>query len=305
MEKILEDLLQNALKNQASDIHMTWDQSVLKVELRKERMTFLKSFDNLKLLYYLQYISNMDIGNQVFPQTGNFEFDIDGKKIYLRFAIMYSKENINGVIRILNSNKSISKNNLAINYSNDQLSEFFDLDNGLILISGPTASGKTTTLYTMLKRYKFKKIYTIEDPIEGYIPNIFQLEINTRKGIDYDSGIKHLMRHDPDIIVIGEIRDLKTANMAIRAALTGHLVIATIHASSAILTISRFLELGIEEDLLTQVIKVIINQRLIIKNKQKKMICEVLCDDELANYFKNKVLSKKHMSIDEIIKKIN
>ncbi|MBQ2079664.1 MAG: Flp pilus assembly complex ATPase component TadA, partial [Erysipelotrichaceae bacterium] len=157
-----------------------------------------------------------------------------------------------------------------------------------ILFSGPTGSGKTTTLYSLLKCVRNKKIYSIEDPIEVYHDNLIQLSVNEARGFDYAEGIKQILRHDPDIIMIGEIRDEKAAKMAVVAANTGHLVLSTIHTSRASGCISRMSELGVNEDHLYENLLCVSNQRMLInaKTREKAVLYEIM-DSKEIEYFRN------------------
>ncbi len=162
---------------------------------------------------------------------------------------------------------------------------------GLVLISGATGAGKTTTAYAIMKylqEVQNKTIITLEDPVECYIKSFLQIPINEHNGMTYERGLKEILRHDPDVIVIGEIRDQIAAKQAIRAALTGHLVITTIHATSCLGTIHRLLDLGISLDELSQVSHGIINQRLIYHEDGKKALYDILQGDEL------------HLALDEL-----
>ena len=159
---------------------------------------------------------------------------------------------------------------------------------GLILISGPTGSGKTTTTYAFidyLKHHLGKSIVTIEDPVEYQQPDIVQMQVNESLGMTYDVGIKEILRHDPDVIIIGEIRDNQTAHQALRAAFTGHLVISTVHAKNVMGTITRLLDLGISLQELEQALVGVVNQRLIQKEDERKAIFELCFGEQLDHLF--------------------
>ena len=159
-------------------------------------------------------------------------------------------------------------------------------ENGLILFSGKTGSGKTTTLYNLLKQVSYKKIYTIEDPIEVYDENFVQLQVNRTAGLNYEHYVQQVLRHDPDIIMIGEIRDEKAARIAVVAANTGHLVLSTIHASSASSIISRMSELGVREDHLYEVLLCLSNQKMVNNTDGGKTVIYELMDEEEIEYFR-------------------
>jgi len=231
---------------------------------------------------------------------------VDGYLLSLRFAVINSVNRVNGVLRILNSNLKIDVDSLSMfKNQNDYFRHLLTKPNGLILFSGATGSGKTTTLYTLLKSVKNKKIYSIEDPIEVYVDNIVQLQVNESLGFDYHQGIAQILRHDPDIIMIGEIRDEKVAKSAVIAANTGHLVLSTIHSSSAGGVISRMVELGVNIDHLYENLLCISNQRMMInKRKKTKTVIYEVMDLKEINYFKkNHVNSKGFISLDLQTKK--
>lgn len=217
MEERLLKILRLAIKYKASDIHFSCKYSNVEIYMRINNVPKkLKSVEgDDKLIRYLQYRSNLDIGKLNEPQTGQFEIELDNNILSLRFALINSYNSSNGVLRILNSNINVNVDNLS---SEEKQNEYFKSllrkNNGLIIFSGPTGSGKTTTLYTLLKSVENRIIYTIEDPIEVYIDKFTQIQINEKIGLDYETGIKQIMRHDSDIIMIGEIRDTKAAKMA-------------------------------------------------------------------------------------------
>ena len=303
MEERLLALLRLAIKYNATDIHfyLTFQDISIQMRINGELRNVKEKFDDYKLIRYLQYLANLDVGNLLQPQTGQFEMEVDGTQLSLRFAVINSLNYTNGVLRILNSNVKINANNLShIVSQNNYFQKLLKKDCGLIIFSGPTGSGKTTTLYSLLKSVKNKKIYTIEDPIEVYNDNFIQLEVNEAIGFDYASGIKQILRHDPDIIMIGEIRDEKAAKMAVVAANTGHLVLTTLHASRSSSCISRMVDFGVNEDHLYENLLCICNQRMMIdKNtKEKIVLYEIMNRDEIMYFQKNKNNSKNFINLE-------
>ncbi|MEG0177344.1 ATPase, T2SS/T4P/T4SS family [Anaerorhabdus sp.] len=291
MEKRLEELLTIAIHYGASDIHFSLFDEQIKIEFRcKDRMLHVKNQENdLRFFRYLQYRANLDLGNSLLPQTGRFDVDVNNEKVSLRFSVMKSYRMTSGVLRILSANYHLELKQLT--YDVQVLKTFKAIENnrsGLFVFSGPTGSGKTTTLYTILNQIKNKKIYTLEDPIEIYSTNFVQLQINEKQDLGYDQGIKQLMRHAPDIIMIGEIRDETAAKMALRCALTGHLVLTSIHAGSCFLAIERLLELGVSRFQLEDVLLGISNQRLYSSstNNSKVGVYEILNRKGIHEYFK-------------------
>ena len=295
MEERLKELLKQALKLNASDIHFNLYNQQLVIELRigKNIKKIRTKKNDDKLLAYLQYLANFDVSNQIKPQTGQFEMEVNHTHLSIRFAYMQTYSNISGVLRILNHKLKLDLATLsAFSKQNNYFQKLVKEDNGLILISGATGSGKTTTLYTFLKALSMKKVFTIEDPIEIYFQEFVQLQINQQIGLNYQAALKQLLRHDPDVIVIGEIRDQSTADVAIRAAMTGHLVLATIHASSALATIYRLQEYEVSEILIKELLISIINQELVITKQQKRAIYEIISKKDLDYYFKNQRLPR-------------
>ena len=298
MEERLLECLRLALLHNVSDIHFNLINDNVTIEMRlSKRIRKLKpKKDDLKFFRYLQYKSNIDISNKLLPQTGRFETIVDKKLISLRFSIINSYRLTNGVLRILNAHNKLEINNLAVDENTIRfLNEIKNHGNGLFVFSGPTGSGKTTTLYTILNSIVNKKIFTLEDPIEVYSDKYVQLQINEKQNLNYAQGIKQLMRHDPDIIMIGEIRDEVAATMAIRSALTGHLVLTSIHAGNTEMAINRLLELGVNKYQLFDVLQGISNQRLYpkVNYEEKTGIYEIMNREEVLYYLQHKTHSKE------------
>lgn len=303
MEKRLIALLRLALKYNASDIHFTmrFQEVIIEMRIDGKCHKVKGKFEDRKLIRYLQYLSNLDVGNITTPQTGQFEMEVDGNLLSLRFAVISKLNFTNGVLRILNSKLKVDANSLSkVNAQNDYFKSLLKKQCGLILFSGPTGSGKTTTLYSLLKSVKDKKIYSIEDPIEVYQESFIQLAVNESAGLDYEQGVKQILRHDPDIIMIGEIRDPKAAKIAVIAANTGHLVLSTIHTSRASSCISRMVELGVSEDNLFENLLCISNQRMMVnkKNKEKIVLYEIMDKDEIDYFRKHRYNSSSFINIE-------
>ena len=307
MEQRLLAILRLAVKNNASDIHFSqkYDQVEIFMRINDVIRKVKKKEGDDRLIRYLQYCSNLDIGMLNTPQTGQFEKLLDDNVLSLRFAVINTYNSINGVLRILNSNLKVNADNLSkIENQNKYFKELLKKDNGLILFSGATGSGKTTTLYSLLKSVEGSIIYTIEDPIEVVSDKFVQLQINEKIGFDYEAGIKQVMRHDPDIIMIGEIRDDKAAKMALRAANTGHLVLSTIHASSCASSISRMVDLGVSEEYLYEMLLCLVHQKMIInRSGEKTVIYEIMTKKEIDYFRLNKKNSSDFLSIDYQIRK--
>ena len=303
MEKRLISILRLAIKHQASDIHLTLKGHEMIIEMRiNDKMAKIKTQkgDN-RLIRYLQYLANLDVGRILVPQTGQFEMVVDGTMLSLRFALINNYNFSNGVLRILNSSLKINPKRLSVyQFQNEMLARMMREPYGLILFSGPTGSGKTTTMYSLLNDVANSKIYTIEDPIEVYSEKYVQLQVNEAIGLDYASGVRQILRHDPDIIMIGEIRDEKAAKMAVVAANTGHLVLSTIHSSTSASVITRMNELGVNEQHLREMLICSINQRMIqTKTGHKLVIYEMMDQEEIAYYHQNQCHSAAFLSIEK------
>ena len=308
MEERLIALLRLALKYNATDIHFMMRYQEVSIEMRIDGSCrkVKGKFEDYKLIRYLQYLANLDVGNILTPQTGQFEMEVDGNLLSLRFAVINKLNYTNGVLRILNSRLKITADQLS---SSDAQNRYFRSllrkNCGLVIFSGPTGSGKTTTLYSLLAGVRKKKIYSIEDPIEVYQDNLIQLSVNETMGFDYAAGVQQILRHDPDIIMIGEIRDEKAAKIAVVAANTGHLVLTSIHASKASGVISRMNELGVNEDHLYENLLCISNQRLFTNRKtgKKLVLYEIMDTEEIAFYRQNHRNSEGFCSIEKQIEK--
>ncbi|MGE4461698.1 MAG: GspE/PulE family protein [Arcobacter sp.] len=272
VNQFLDELLLFSIEVRASDIHIEKYKELVVFKFRvdgklKTFFTFQKEFFRL-ISSYIKLISNLDMTMTRLPLDGRFSLTIENKKYDFRVSTMPTLEAESIVLRILD-NKNINKNLLTLGLSInllDVLKESLKLTQGLILISGPTGSGKTTTLYSILKELNSeeKKIITVEDPIEYKIDSICQIPINSKIGLSFEVVLKNILRQDPDIIFIGEIRDKFSLNIALQASLTGHLVIASIHANSTIETISRLIDLEADPFLISTTLKLIMAQRLVL-----------------------------------------
>ncbi len=300
-ERLLE-ILRIALAYRVSDIHFSLSENGgTVIEMRVDgKIRQLKSGEkDGRLFHYLMYRANLDVSSVFEPQTGSFEITVDGVRLSLRFAIMSAWQRTSGVLRILNSTSGITINSLCKDETVlGWMKRIPDMKNGLIIFSGPTGSGKTTALYTILDAVKERKIFTLEDPVEVIHENYVQLQVN-EKQMGYAEGIRQLMRHDPDIIMIGEIRDSLAANMAVRSALTGHLVVTSLHSFSCVGAIGRMLELGVERAALRSVLRGVSNQRLFMDAQGKRTgIYECLDENGIAYWFEKQSLPEGFKDIE-------
>ncbi len=263
----LDDLIFEAKQISASDIHIEIYEEDVRVRLRIDGQLIeknsIKRESYLELINQIKIKSNLDITEKRLPQDGRIEYD----DFDVRVSILPTHHGEKVVMRILGRDAShLDINQLGFEPHNLQLYlEAVKKTNGIILISGPTGSGKTTTLYGTLKHLNNIKtnIVTVEDPIEYTLKGINQVQLKENIGLTFTSALRSFLRQDPDIIMLGEIRDAQTAQMAIRASLTGHLVLSTIHTNSAIGTISRLIDMGIPSFLIAETINLSVAQRLI------------------------------------------
>lgn len=307
MKEQLRELIRLALLHYASDIHFILQDHHMVAQMRS-----LSGMEDLHtalvdeaLFHYLKYIANLDLGNSDQAQSGSFSMEIDEQVYYFRFSLIASFSMQTGVLRILNNHKTILLKNLSTDGKQVELfRKWTKQKQGLVLMCGPTGSGKTTTLHALLDeiaKQGRRKIMTLEDPIEIYDERYVQLAINEAQGFTYEEGIRQLMRHDPDVIMIGEIRDPYTAKMAYRCALTGHMVFSTIHAKHALEALKRLRELGIAEEELLDTISAICAQRLYPKkNQEQERVCiyEILTGKALHQALMRKEVTQ-HESIYE------
>ncbi len=263
----LEDLIFEAKNINASDIHIEIYEEDVRVRLRIDgqliEKNHIKKDNYLELINQIKIKSNLDITEKRLPQDGRIEYeDFD-----IRVSILPTHHGEKVVMRILGRDAShLNINKLGL--ENEDIVLYLEAvkkTNGIVLISGPTGSGKTTTLYATLKHLNDIKrnIVTVEDPIEYTLKGINQVQLKENIGLTFTSALRSFLRQDPDIIMLGEIRDAKTAQMAIRASLTGHLVLSTIHTNSAIGTISRLIDMGVPSFLIAETINISVAQRLV------------------------------------------
>lgn len=308
MKERLDEILRIALKYDVTDIHFSFSrrEQKLRIEMRMEGKMFRlkEKEEDLRLFRYLMYKANLDVSDVMAPQTGRFEEIVDSSCLSLRFAVVSGWQMISGVLRILNNHESLEISQLCDDPDTEEwLAGITDHRSGLYVFSGPTGSGKTTSLYTILNACRGKKIYTLEDPVEVINKGYVQLQINERSGFSYAEGIRQLMRHDPDIIMIGEIRDSTAARMAVRSALTGHLVLTSLHSSGCVSALHRLIDLGVEQYQLEDVLTGISCQRLFeLPDGRRTGIYEFMNRREVKDYFANGKVSDSFRDLQERIR---
>jgi competence protein ComGA len=280
----IKTIINDALFKKATDIHFILDDQTCVIKMRiTESLENYKMIElNIyqKLILFIKYKSNMNLNTSKSPQSS--AMTIDGYRV--RVSTLPSG-NFESIVLRVNNNKFSDKIADLLLFSEQEKIFFNSLtqNSGLILITGPTGSGKTTLTYSILNYLKQQglSIVTIEDPVERYEQGLVQLQINESAGVNYEVGVKEILRHDPDVIFIGEIRDVNTARSAIRSSLTGHLVISTLHANDCLKAIYRFLEFGLPILDLEQTLLLVTNQRLTTLAESKKIVLEYLTYDKV------------------------
>lgn len=278
-------LLMQAVRDRASDIHFEPGEEDVAVRIRVDGK-LREVTPPPKALYRgvvtrIKILSDMDIAERRLPLDGRFKFNAQGRSVDVRVSSLPEVHGEKLVLRILDRDALIVDLD-SIGFEEDLLASFkriLRLPNGIILLTGPTGSGKTTTLYSALTHLKDPSVnvQTVEDPVEYLVDSINQMQIRPQIGLDFANSLRHILRQDPDVIMIGEIRDEETARIAMRAALTGHLVLSTLHTNDAPAAFSRLTDVGIEPYLIAATIRLIIAQRLV----------RVICDECKEQYQPN------------------
>jgi type IV pilus assembly protein PilB len=295
-DKNLEDvLIFNAIKDNASDIHIEPQKNCVYVRYRiNGSLVLVHKIDSNEytvLASKIKLKANMDITEKRKPQDGKMMINYDNLKYDLRISsipVVYGEKLVIRILYCDNFNYNLED----LGFSEDQIKlirKIMSLKNGLILVNGPTGAGKSTTLYTILKEIDSRSlnVTTLEDPVEIVMPNINQMSLNKKLNIDFSNGLRNILRQDPDVIMIGEIRDEETANMAVRASITGHKVYSTIHCRSAREVYIRLENMGIKPYLLNDALVGIISQRLI------KTLCEECKEIDSESSVNNRKIYKK------------
>lgn len=271
--RIVNSIIERAVSEQASDIHIEPRESGLVIRMRIDGVlhSILEIPQNLQnaVISRIKIMSNMDIAEKRVPQDGRSNVRVKEKDIDLRISSLPTNYGEKIVIRFLEKSESLLSTD-GIGLQGQRLTDYNDLlsnANGVILISGPTGSGKSTTMYTMISQLNKENVnlITLEDPIEYNIDGVNQVQVNEKVGLTFAEGLRSILRQDPDIISVGEIRDGETAEIAMRAAITGHLVLSTIHTNSAVATLDRLVDIGVEPYLISSALKGVIAQRLVRK----------------------------------------
>lgn len=271
--KLVDTIIHNAIMLKASDIHIEPFEKIVRVRNRidgelQKALEIPKASQNT-LLKRIKILANLNIAEKRVPQDGRILTSIDGTPVDLRVSVLPTINGEKIVIRILSRNADvITMESLGmVEDDKDKLKRIMEKPFGIILVTGPTGSGKSTTLYAVLTELNTMEtnIITVEDPVEYAIEGINQVGVNVKAGLTFASGLRSILRQDPDVIMVGEIRDGETAEIAIRASITGHVVLSTLHTNDAPSTVSRLVDMGIEPYLVATSVNGIVAQRLVRK----------------------------------------
>ncbi len=301
--KMLDTIFEYAIAERASDIHIEVQDKEVIVRFRVDGV--LQDIVRLPrgveeaLTARIKILSNLKLDERRIPQDGRYKFDVGGDIVSLRISIIPGFYGENVVMRLLHeSARPLSLEELGITGRNLEIvKENITRPHGMILVTGPTGSGKTTTLYSVLNILNTiqVKICTIEDPIEYGVKRVTQIQINPKAGLTFAAGLRALLRHDPDIIMVGEIRDAETAEIAVHAALTGHLVLSTLHTNDAGGTIPRILDMGVEGYLAASTINMVVAQRLV-----RKICSSCKAEYQLEKQFVDKLAEDYHVDSSKL-----
>ena len=302
--RLVNQLLSSAITQKASDIHIDPQEHQVVIRFRVDGMLkterYLPKHMQAMLTARIKIMSSLDITEHRVPQDGRIKVTVDFRPIDLRVSTLPTVFGEKVVMRILDLSSSL--NDLAkLGFSPLNLERFMkeiERPNGIVLISGPTGSGKSSTLYAALNKLNQEEvnIITVEDPVEYQLEGINQIQVNPAVGLTFANGLRSILRQDPDIVMVGEIRDRETVEIAIRASLTGHLVLSTIHTNDSIASITRLIDMGVEPFLVTASVNAIIAQRLI------RRVCRDCGREMPASNREKEIFAKRGKEIETIVR---
>jgi type IV pilus assembly protein PilB len=269
--RVVQEILTQAVRDRASDVHIEPTDEHVRVRFRIDgsltEILHLPPAIGPGVVSRLKIMADMNIVERRRPQDGQFSVNLDGREIDVRVATVATLHGEKCVLRMLDSSRSVlTLDGLGMPpATHDTISRLLKSPSGMVLCAGPTGSGKTTTLYATLAEVNGSdtNVMTIEDPVEYVVPSINQVQTNEVTGLTFAAGLRAILRHDPDVILVGEIRDLETTRVAIQAALTGHFVASSVHATDAVAAISRLMDMGIEPYLVASSVVAVVGQRLV------------------------------------------
>ncbi|MCH8257705.1 MAG: type II/IV secretion system protein, partial [Proteobacteria bacterium] len=274
--KLLQKIFEDAINNKASDIHIEPDETVLRIRQRIDGVLTEQVMNEKRiasaLMVRLKLMCDLDISEKRLPQDGRFNLKIKERNIDVRLSTMPVQFGESVVMRLLDHTEGVLSLD-KVGMPPDLVTRFRQVihrPHGLILVTGPTGSGKTTTLYGALSEINKPetKIITVEDPVEYRLPRVNQVQVNEKIGLDFPTVLRATLRQDPDILLIGEIRDRESAEIALRAAMTGHLVLSTLHTNDAVTSALRLIDIGVDGHLIATALKCVVAQRLV------RRVCE-------------------------------
>ncbi len=314
--RLVNMILFEALRRRASDIHIQPLENKLVIRFRIDGMLVDAFSPPLSLApaisSRLKVMAELDIANRHSPQDGQTTVRIGSRKIDIRFSCVPTIYGERLVLRLLDQSQTQLTLD-AIGMARPMQTELMELinrPNGMVLVTGPTGSGKTTTLYAALERVdrETRNVMTIEDPVEYHLEGIAQIQVNVKRGVTFAAGLRSILRQDPDVILVGEIRDAETAQLAVQASLTGHLVLATLHTNDAPSAISRMQDIGIEPYLISSSLLAVLAQRLLRRTCPKCLgvgeIGGVRCDKCFGSGFSGRVAIYELMRVSDEIRRM-
>ena len=291
----MNQILNDSIEKRASDIHIyphTSGDSFIKLRVGGHLSKY-EQFSNREIeaiISLLKYNSNIDISRNKEPQSGRFVYKYNEKDYYLRVSTLPLNELNEGCVVRIFINELEDVDYSIFEEDSKYINELSQRAYGLILFSGPTGSGKSTSMYKLASDLasKDKQVITVEDPVEKKISSLIQMQVNEKAGINYDNALKSILRCDPDAMVIGEIRDYKTASQVITSSFSGHLVLSTIHAENSIGVINRLRDLNLSLEDIKQTMICIISQRLVtLTNGKRGLVTEILKKENIHEYIDN------------------
>lgn len=295
VKNLMNQILNDSIEKRASDIHIyphTSGDSFIKLRVGGHLSKY-EQFSNREIeaiISLLKYNSNIDISRNKEPQSGRFVYKYNEKDYYLRVSTLPLNELNEGCVVRIFINELEDVDYSIFDEDSKYINELSQRAYGLILFSGPTGSGKSTSMYKLASDLasRDKQVITVEDPVEKKISSLIQMQVNEKAGINYDNALKSILRCDPDAMVIGEIRDYKTASQVITSSFSGHLVLSTIHAENSIGVINRLRDLNLSLEDIKQTVICIISQRLVtLTNGTRGVVTEILKKEDIHEYIDN------------------
>ena len=302
--KLVNQLLSNAMTQKASDIHIDPHETKVLIRYRVDGILrtdrALPKHMQSMLTARIKIMSQLDITEHRVPQDGRIKTNIDFRPIDLRVSTLPTVYGEKIVLRILDLSSSLNDlGQLGFNSLNlKRFQDLIDRPTGIVLITGPTGSGKSSTLYAALNKLNSEEvnIITVEDPVEYQLEGVNQIQVNANVGLTFATGLRSILRQDPNVIMVGEIRDKETAEVAIRASLTGHLVLSTIHTNDSLSTVTRLIDMGVEPFLVATSVSGIVAQRLVRK------VCRDCARKESPSAREREIFNRRGMTIDKIVR---